>query len=200
MSSMTHQAADTTPHQSTQPAPQPSHIVVRQCEVVLENGDPCRGIPALGQTCCHAHRRFRQAGGQSTLLVPLLNDQASITFVISQTVRAMALGTIPPANGRVMLAGCRQALQSLDRRLEQQKIALRYSALAAKIGEQKLQSHMAEFMDEVSAPCSQLLAHRRRPTYRSSYRRSYRSTYRRSYRTSRASRAARRPCPRRMDA
>jgi hypothetical protein len=42
-----------------------------------------------------------------------MEDEASIQLVISQTVRAMAIGALPPANGRVILAGCREARLAL---------------------------------------------------------------------------------------
>ncbi len=123
-----------------------SHVVGRRCEAVRENGERCRGIPVLGETYCHAHRRFREASGRVTLTIPLMDDEASITFVRSQTVRALALGSIPPANGRVMLEGCRDEERRLDRRLAAQNAALRYAALADRMGAEKLDALMGRFL------------------------------------------------------
>lgn len=126
-----------------------SHVVGRRCEVVRENGEPCRGIPAVGETRCHAHARYREASGLMALTIPLLDDEASITFVRSQTVRAMALGSIPPANGRVMLEGCRDAERRLDRRVATQNAALRYAALAERMGAEKLDGLMGRFVERM---------------------------------------------------
>ena len=61
-------------------------------------------------------------------MVPLLEDDASVTLVLSQAVRALAWGTIPPANGRAMIAGCRAATEVL-------KLRLAVAQLEAKLAE-----------------------------------------------------------------
>lgn len=124
-----------------------SHAVDRQCTTVRENGERCRGIPARGETLCHAHSRFRESAVRMTTLVPLLDDEASVLLVLSQTVRGLGQGMMPPANGRAMLAGCRYAQQILDRRLAVQKAALQYAALASKIGKETLKGLVAEFLE-----------------------------------------------------
>lgn len=123
------------------------HAVPRRCAMVRENGEPCRGTPALGESYCHAHARYQDALMSIAMLVPLVDDEASITFVRSQAIRAMALGTIPPENGHAMLAGCRDAERRLDRRLAVQNAAMRYAALAEKIGVETLRARMAEFLE-----------------------------------------------------
>lgn len=123
------------------------HVVGRRCEAVRENGERCRGIPALGETHCHAHARYREANARIALTIPLMDDEASIAFVRSQTVRAMALGSIPPANGRVMLEGCRDAERRLDRRVAMQNAALRYAALAERMGAEKLDGLVGRFVE-----------------------------------------------------
>lgn len=131
-----------------------NHVVERRCEAVRENGEPCRGIPALGQTHCHAHARYRSTLNGVLVVVPLMEDEASVTFVRSQTVRALSQGSIPPANGQAMLLGCRDAERrlerELDRRLEVQRLALRYAALAEKMGEEKLERHLDRFMERLA--------------------------------------------------
>lgn len=106
----------------------PDHAVSRHCALVREGGQPCRGIPAIGETFCHAHRRYRASASRISIAVPLLEDEESILFVISQTVRSMSLGSIPPANGQAMLTGCRLALRVLEHRLAAHKLALRSPA------------------------------------------------------------------------
>jgi len=123
-----------------------SHAVERRCATVREDGEPCRGTPALGETYCHAHARYRDAARSTIITVPLMEDEAAIAFVRSQTVRALAQGSIPPANANVMLRGCRDAERRLDRRLDVQRVALRYAALAAKIGVETARSLMGEFL------------------------------------------------------
>ena len=125
-----------------------NHAVDRRCEVVLENGRPCRGTPALDETRCHAHRRFRDAAAWTVVTIPLMEDEASITFVRSQTVRALAQGSIPPANGRVMLEGCRDAERLMHRRLAVRNTAMRYAALAEKLGTDKLDRLMRRFVEQ----------------------------------------------------
>lgn len=125
----------------------PDHAVERRCAMVRENGARCGGTPALGETFCHAHRRYRETMNGLVMTIPLMEDQASITFIRSQTVRALAQGSIPPANGRAMLAGCRDAERRLDRPLEVQKVALRYAALAEKVGVEKARALLAEFVE-----------------------------------------------------
>jgi hypothetical protein len=95
---------------------------VRQCRQVKENGFRCKCIPAAGETFCHQHRRFRVTHGGREIEVPLMEDAASIRLVISQTVRTMGRGDIPPANGRAMIAGCREALALLQYELAKARL------------------------------------------------------------------------------
>jgi hypothetical protein len=95
---------------------------VRQCRQVKENGFRCRNTPAAGETFCHHHRRYRGTRTDGGIEVPLMEDPASIRLVISQTVRAMGRGDIPPANGRAMIAGCRVALDLLDHELAKARL------------------------------------------------------------------------------
>jgi hypothetical protein len=95
---------------------------VRQCHQVKENGFRCRATPAAGETFCHQHRRYRRTCGGREIEVPLMEDPASIRLVISQTVRTMGRGDIPPANGRVMIAGCKAALGLLEYELAKARL------------------------------------------------------------------------------
>jgi hypothetical protein len=89
---------------------QPEH---RRCVHLHESGERCRGTTKTGEKFCHAHQRFADADPMYPVRVPLLEDPGSIRLVASQTVRALAVGTLPPANARSMLYGCRMALDLL---------------------------------------------------------------------------------------
>lgn len=109
---------------------------VRRCEVVKENGYRCRRVPAEGETYCHCHRRYRLSGMNTHIDVPLLEDPASIRLTLTQAVRAMARGDLPPANARAIIAGCRQAQSLLDYELRkarlEEKTAERLERAAAR--------------------------------------------------------------------
>ena len=84
----------------------------RRCRMILESGVRCGNWDVRGQGLCVRHGRW-QMTERGRVTVPLMEDEASIQLVISQTVRAMAIGALPPANGRVILAGCREARLTL---------------------------------------------------------------------------------------
>lgn len=132
-----------------------SHAVDRRCAMVREGGQQCRGTPARGERYCHAHRRYSEAARTVVLTIPLIDDAASVTFVRSQVVRAMALGSIPPGNGRVMLEACRDAERELNRRVDREQVALRYAFLADKMGSDKLNRYMAEYFEGAAARARQ---------------------------------------------
>jgi hypothetical protein len=116
----------------------PSEPEDQRCRQVKENGFRCRHIPAAGETFCHQHRRYRATHADRAIDVPLLEDAPSIRLVISQTVRTMAGGDLPPANGRVMIAGCRVALNLLQFELARarlaEKTAARLERAQARVG------------------------------------------------------------------
>jgi len=81
--------------------------------MILESGVRCGNWDVRGQGLCVRHGRWQMTDPRGRVTVPLMEDEASIQLVISQTVRAMAIGALPPANGRAMLAGCREARLTL---------------------------------------------------------------------------------------
>jgi hypothetical protein len=85
----------------------------RRCAHLHESGVRCHGSNAAGQKFCHRHQRFADTNPMYPARVPLLEDPDAIRLVISQTVGQLAVGSIPPANGRSMLYGCRMALDLL---------------------------------------------------------------------------------------
>lgn len=100
----------------------PAH---HQCAHLHESGERCNGTTATGKRLCHTHEGYSAADPLYPIQVPLLEDPSSIRFVLSQAVRQLALGAIPPANGRAILYGCRMAFDLLkyeqaERRLQAQ--------------------------------------------------------------------------------
>ncbi|HEY6448754.1 MAG TPA: hypothetical protein VIY53_20030 [Acidobacteriaceae bacterium] len=113
----------------------PAH---HQCAHVHESGVRCNATTGTGRRLCHAHQRYNDSDPLYPIQVPLLEDTASIRFVISQTNRQLAMGAIPPANGRAMLYGCRMALDLLlyeqareKRKFEQEKMEKKLAAAEA---------------------------------------------------------------------
>lgn len=95
----------------------------RQCRRILESGERCRDWEVRGQGFCFRHGRWEGTRRQGPITVPLMEDAESIRMVVSQTVRAMSLGTIPPSNGRVILMGCREARGLLQDKLAEKRLA-----------------------------------------------------------------------------
>lgn len=117
----------------------PAH---HECAHVHESGVRCEATTATGKRLCHVHQRYNDTDPLYPIQVPLLEDPASIRFVISQTNRQLAMGAIPPANGRAMLYGCRMALDLLlyeraqeKRKLEQEKMERKLAAASQPVGE-----------------------------------------------------------------
>lgn len=98
--------------------PPPEH---RQCRHTMEDGERCRRWTPVGDTMCYRHFRYAGTDPLSPIKVPLLEDPASILMTITQTVRALGLGTVPQGNGRGMLYGCNIATQVLKMDFERAK-------------------------------------------------------------------------------
>lgn len=97
----------------------------RCCRYTKSDGKPCRDWAARGQDYCHRHDIFLHGRPERPIDVPLLEDEASIVLLLSETLRAMAWGTLPVANGRMLLAGCRLAHTMQMQKLETAKFRLR---------------------------------------------------------------------------
>jgi hypothetical protein len=97
---------------------QPEH---RRCVHLHGSGERCKGTAKTGEKFCHPHQRYADADPMYPIKVPLLEDPDSIRFVASQAVRALATGTIPAANARSMLSGCRMALELLNYEFAREK-------------------------------------------------------------------------------
>ncbi len=101
----------------------------RQCHYLLGNGATCRRWAVLGHEHCHSHHRYLNARPERPIDVPLLEDEGSLTYVLSQTVQALAWGTLPTANGHTILAACRLVQNNLTTRLETAKLRFKVRRL-----------------------------------------------------------------------
>lgn len=100
----------------------------RRCEHTLIGGTRCRRWADRDEKMCHAHRMYAQTWGRSRVDVPLLEDDASILYVLSQAAQALAKGAMPPSNGLAIIGACRQATRILTLRVERGKLAARRAA------------------------------------------------------------------------
>jgi hypothetical protein len=81
----------------------------RRCRYTKADGQSCRDWAVRGQSFCYRHLVFLRPQKGRHIDVPLLEDESSIVLVLSETLRALALGAIPVNNGRLILDGCRLA-------------------------------------------------------------------------------------------
>jgi hypothetical protein len=79
----------------------------RRCQYIKADGHGCRDWAIRGQQLCYRHGVFVHSG--RGIDVPLLEDESSIVLVLSETLRAVALGTVPVKTGALLLDGCRLA-------------------------------------------------------------------------------------------
>ncbi len=79
----------------------------RQCQYNKAHGKGCRDWAVRGQNFCYRHGVFLRNG--RGIDVPLLEDESSIVLVLSETLRAVAQGTIALKNAGLLLDGCRLA-------------------------------------------------------------------------------------------
>jgi len=79
----------------------------RRCQYIKADGHGCRDWAVRGQKLCYRHGVFVHSG--RGIDVPLLEDESSIVLVLSETLRAVALGTISVNTGRLLMDGCRLA-------------------------------------------------------------------------------------------
>ena len=97
----------------------------RRCRYTKADGKPCRDWTVRGQDYCHRHDVFLHERMDRPINVPLLEDESSIVLLLSETLRALAWGTIPVGNGRMLVEGCRLAHTIYTQKLEAAKFRLR---------------------------------------------------------------------------
>jgi len=141
----------------------------RRCQYIKADGKGCRDWAVRGQNLCYRHGVFLRRG--RGIDVPLLEDEASIVLVLSETLRAVAQGTIALKSGSLLLEGCRLAHTM---HMEKQKAAnaerRRTRAEVREAGSQepeagtlKQEAGSPEPNQERSAPSSGLCALRPEP-------------------------------------
>lgn len=92
----------------------------RRCLEIKVNGQQCRGITVPGEKWCHMHGKYHTLhNGYSSIDVPVLEDEDSILFVLSQVARSLAGGTIPASNANGIVACCRMAERLLAEKRKQ---------------------------------------------------------------------------------
>jgi hypothetical protein len=101
----------------------------RQCNYTKSDGHRCRNWVLRGHEHCFGHHRYLHARPERPIDVPLLEDEASIVYLLSQTLQALAWGTIPVPNGHALLNGCRLAHSIATQRLEAAKFRVKLRRL-----------------------------------------------------------------------
>jgi hypothetical protein len=101
----------------------------RQCNYTKSDGHRCRNWVLRGHEHCFGHHRYLHARPERPIDVPLLEDEASIVYLLSQTLQALAWGTIPVPNGHALLNGCRLAHSIQTQRLEAAKFRVKLRRL-----------------------------------------------------------------------
>lgn len=97
----------------------------RQCQYTLASGFHCRRWSIRGHNYCHEHGRWMECRVEGPIEVPLMEDPSAVQLVVTQTVRAMGWGQIPPANGRAILHGCRIVQNGFSQELAEAKYRLK---------------------------------------------------------------------------
>ena len=123
----------------------------RRCQYIKADGHGCRDWAIRGQQLCYRHGVFIHSG--RGIDVPLLEDESSIVLVLSETLRAVALGTVPVKTGALLLDGCRlahtmqmekQKAANLERSLRRRE-AREEEMAAEEMGQQEIsQEEMGE--------------------------------------------------------
>jgi hypothetical protein len=148
---MTEQAAAAAATQSAEWVAPEHH----RCRHLHVSGAPCGATTRTGEKFCHTHQRWAETDPMYPIRVPLLEDPASIRFVMSQTVRALAMGTMPAANGRAILYGCRMAFDLLVHELAREKFRARQAT-----GDRPQAAGSAEFIDSGEGVASEVTGDR----------------------------------------
>ncbi len=102
----------------------------RRCRFTKSDGFPCRDWAIRGHQHCFRHHQYLHSRPENPIEVPLLEDEDSLASLLSQTLRSLAWGTIPAANGRAILSGCRIMQGILTHRLATAKFHAKLRRLA----------------------------------------------------------------------
>jgi len=146
----------------------------RRCQYIKADGHGCRDWAVRGQQLCYRHGVFIHSG--RGIDVPLLEDEASIVLVLSETLRAVALGTVPVKTGALLLDGCRlahtmqmekqkaaNAERSLRRREAREEAMAEQEMVQEEISQEEMGQESSVPDHEPGAPPSELRALRSEP-------------------------------------
>jgi hypothetical protein len=117
----------------------------RRCQYIKADGHGCRDWAVRGQQLCYRHGVFVHSG--RGIDVPLLEDESSIVLVLSETLRAVALGTVPVKTGALLLDGCRLAHTM---QMEKQKAANLERSRRRKEAREDEMAEQAMVQEEIS--------------------------------------------------
>jgi hypothetical protein len=117
----------------------------RRCQYIKADGHGCRDWAIRGQQLCYRHGVFIHSG--RGIDVPLLEDESSIVLVLSETLRAVALGTIPLKSGALLLDGCRLAHTM---QMEKQKAANLERSLRRREAREEAMAEQEMVQEEIS--------------------------------------------------
>jgi len=81
----------------------------RRCTYLKADGKGCRDWAMRGQKLCYRHGVYLRREAWRVVDVPLLEDEASIVLMLSQTLRAVVNGAVPLKYGALLIDGCRLA-------------------------------------------------------------------------------------------
>ena len=97
----------------------------QRCTHRLTSGARCGRWADRDKKLCHAHHSYAETYGRHRVDVPLLEDEESIVFVLSQTAQALASAAMPPGNGLAIIGACKLATRLLALKLQQARDAAR---------------------------------------------------------------------------
>ena len=101
----------------------------RQCQFTKSDGFRCHDWALRGHKHCFRHHQYLNVVPERPIDVPLLETEDDLASLLSQTLRALATGTIPASNGRAILAGCRIMQGIVNHRLARAKFNLKLRRL-----------------------------------------------------------------------
>ncbi len=113
---MSDQPAAATTAASTPDSPNPEALL--QCRSLTVDGMQCRNRALRGKDFCYSHLRYRNSPNlppPDKMVVPLLENHASIRLVLSQILNGILAREIPPDIGGKSIYCCQVALSSLPR-------------------------------------------------------------------------------------
>jgi hypothetical protein len=94
--------------------------VPKECRRILASGARCHALAVKGTPYCFFHQAVREfhrenSARKNSILIPSLEDRASIQLAIMSTLDAIAAGRMDPMRARAYLYGLQLAMQNLGK-------------------------------------------------------------------------------------